>query len=485
MVPPHTKVAAKPVLPKHFNQHPNHNLNQPKDQSKYNQPKDGKNKHQTYLNKQKNAYANLPTNWWLVFKDPQLSKLMQMALVKNADIATAAIRLKKAQLQIQTANNALYPKYSMGVSASARKILPFNQQNPVDTKITQSYGASLGASYEVDLWGKLALTKDIATWQTIASAEDLRAVKLAQTTQIAQQYWQIGYLNAQIAFVKDNIRHTEETLRIVKVRYKAGAVARMDLVSAQNSLLNVRMQLQPLLDSRQQARNTLAILLNRPPSTIPLFTELQTLPDIDIKLIPTNIPSQVLYQRPDIAAAEWRLRSTLANVDIARTAFYPSLSINANVGMGGSKLLDILKNPVGSVALSPLLPFLNHKQNTLAHASSQLDYQQAVINFRKQLYSALGEVENALASQRSLATKQQQLEQSLRYAKQLQRMHKVRYLSGADDLQSWINAQQSYSQAQRALLDNQYAHYRSFISLFSALGGSPQTRAGHTLPVFK
>lgn len=432
----------------------------------------------------KQAYTQIPVDWWTIFEDEQLNTLMSRALTENADMARAAIQLKKAQLNIETNQQRRAPKFSLGASASVRKSLPFNQQNLVSTDVSKSFGASFGVSYELDLFNKLSLAKDSAQWQAYASQEDARAVKLAQTTQVALNYWQTAYVNEQIALAKKDIEHAQNILRIVQTRFRAGVVPRMDVLSAKRNVLSTQLQITSLKERRQQLNSTLAILLNQP-SVIALkneqaYEEPKTLPNFNQAFISSlglsQMTPEVLYNRPDIAAAEWRLRSTLQDARIARKAFYPSFNLSASVGTGSNELVNILKNPVASLALSPVLPFFNRKQNRLAYASSKLDYEAAVLSFKKQLYTALSEVNNALTAQTYLSEKHQKLVTDLDYAEQLIAMKKVRYLSGEDQLQNWLNAQQNHRQALRVILDNQFEQYRNFITLFVALGGSPKTK---------
>lgn len=420
---------------------------------------------------EQSEYAQIPVDWWRVFNDENLTELINTALDKNIDIARSTIQLKKAKLGVQRSRDTRQPQFSIGVSASARKALPYNQQSPVSNEVSKSFGTSLGVSYELDLFKKLSLAEDSAKWQAQASVEDSRAVKIVQTTQVALNYWQMAYINEQIDLAQEAVSHSEKMLNITDVRYRAGVVALMDVISAKNNVLNAQLQVNALQENRKKVRNTLALLLTRLPNSKQFFEEPKKLPEFNQRLIPQNIKPSILYNRPDIASAQWRVKSALADVSIARKAFYPNFSINAGLGTGSNEWVNILKNPVASLALSPVLPFLNRYKNKITYKTTKLDYDNAVLDFTKQLYMALNEVEDTLSGQMTLSHKHTQLNKQLEFANKILKMRRVRYLSGEEGLQNWLNAQQSYLQSKRAILDNNYEQYRNFIKLFVALGG--------------
>lgn len=416
------------------------------------------------------ATQEWPDDWWLVFNDSQLTRLIQIAQTNNADLLQAALKIQEAQLQIDRAQRARKPTYSGSLSASASKSLARG-----NSPVNRSFGSSFGVSYQLDLWGKLRDNADIAQWQKTATVEDLRGVQLTQTTQIAQAYWQLQRTHAHIQAAQRAIAHAEETLRLATVRHTAGAAARMDVVASKNALLNTRQQLINLREQIQQNKRTLAILTGQPPHTPLQLTPSAhlhnaTLPPLPA--LPLHLPASLLQRRPDLAAAQQRLRITLAGIQIARNAFYPDINLNGGISAGGNTLLKILSNPSASLSTALNLPIFNQAENQLQHKQAKLQYQNALLQFKTSLYNALKEVENARTTRTSLQAKQHSLEKQLAHTRTLERMHKVRYLAGETTIELWLNAQQNTRNAEQNLLENRFAQYQNAITLYAALGGS-------------
>lgn len=416
------------------------------------------------------AVQEWPDDWWLVFNDPQLTRLIHTAQTNNADLLQAALKIQEAQLQINRAQRARKPTYSGSLSASASKSLARS-----DSPVHRSFSSSFGVSYQLDLWGKLRDNADMAQWQKTATVEDLRGVQLTQTTHIAQAYWQLQRLHAQTQALLHTINQSKETLRLATVRHTAGAAARMDVVASEQALLATQQQTIDLREQIQQNERTLAILTGQPPHTpLQLTPSAQlhnaTLPPLPA--LPLHLPASLLQRRPDLAAAQQRLRITLAGIQVARNAFYPDINLNGGISAGGNTLLKILSNPSASLSAALNLPVFKQAENQLQHKQAKLQYQNALLQFKTSLYNALKEVENARTTRTSLQAKQRSLEEQLAHTRTLERMHKVRYLAGETTIEPWLNAQQNTRNAKHNLLENRFAQYQNAITLYAALGGS-------------
>lgn len=404
-----------------------------------------------------------PDGWWRRFGDPTLDRLIDDALRTNNDLAAAAIRVYRAQLQAGLADTNLTPNVTLGATGNASRTLDTHQ-----TRRTSGVTATLG--YELDLWGKLAAQRDAARWELEATQADRDAARLALIGTTAALYWQLAYLNQQIAFGDANIAYAERTLKLVQSRHAAGATSGLDLAQAARNLAALRADQTQLIQQRTENRNALAILFGRPPQR--QAAERDALPDTPLPEVAAGVPAELLGRRPDLRAAEFRLRESLANVDVTRTSFYPTFTLTGSVGTASTSLERVLQNPVATLGLGLALPFIQWNTMQLQIKVSQSQYEEAVVNFRQSLYRALGEVENALAARVQLDAEADERGRALALARRAETLAKARFAAGATGVQPWLDEQQRLRDAQSALARNQLGRLNNRMNLYQVLGGA-------------
>lgn len=405
--------------------------------------------------------------WWDSFADPTLSGLIDNALKRNNDLALAGLKLQKARLQADLTGANRWPTPSAEVSASSAKAW---EQGSASTR---SYNASLSVSYEVDLWGRLAASRDAANWEAQATAEDRAATALTLIGTTAGYYWQIAYLNEAITLSEQSLADTRRALQLAEVKYHAGAVGALDLVQAKQDLASQEASLSDLRNQREAARTALALLFDAAPEQHqPERSELHsaTLPDVA-----PDAPAALLGRRPDLRASEWRLRATLASADNTRLSLYPVFSLTGSAGGSSDSLTNVLSNPIATLGAGLTLPFVDWQRQNIQIDMASNDYQQAVVSFRQDLYNALGEVENGLAARHYYLQQGEQLSLALELARQSERLLEVQYRSGKSTLQDWLDAQQKRRTAELALSQNLLTLLKNQMSLYQALGGAERT----------
>ncbi|RRD39089.1 TolC family protein, partial [Comamonadaceae bacterium OH3737_COT-264] len=222
----------------------------------------------------------------------------------------------------------------------------------------------------------------------------------------------------------------------------------------------------------------LALLLHEPPASAPpaaappwLPQEPQTLPQHALPDIPAGLPAQVLARRPDVQAAEQRLRATLADGDAARASYYPAISLTGSLNSASRSLGDVLANPIGALGASLALPFLRQQEMRLSNAAAHANYEAATLQWQKTLLTALQEVENALSRRTQLAEQRRWLEEQLDAARQAETLNETRYRVGATALKTWLDAQEARRSAELALAANQLSQLENQLTLYKALGG--------------
>lgn len=403
-------------------------------------------------------------DWWTAFGDRQLDRLIDDALRTNNNLAAAGIRVRRAQLQAGLANTNLTPDV-LGQASTSRS---YDLKRGGVAGSASSSAVTL--SYELDLWGRLSALRSAADWELKATESDREAAALSLVGTTAGLYWQIGYLNQRIELGEAGMEDGRRILALARVKYAAGAVSGLDVAQAGQNLATQEAAHTQLLQQRVEARNALAILFDPPPE--PMAPEPARLPDIPLPAIDAGVPASLLGRRPDLRAAEQRLRGALANVDATRTGFYPVLSLTGVLGTSSTALGELLKNPVATLGAGLTLPFLQWNTARLTVAVSQTQYEEAVAGFRQSLYTALSEVENALSSRTQLRAESESLALALQEAQRAERLSEVRYRAGATALQPVLDAKDRRRAAEVSLAQNRLNQLNATMTLYKALGGA-------------
>lgn len=408
--------------------------------------------------------------WWKSFADPGFDKLVDRLLARNPDLVVATLRVRRAQLAAGLTQDARYPHLSAQASASTGRALDSG------TSTGKNYSAGLTASYEVDLWQQRGLAANAAEWEAQATAEDREATALALIGTAAGSYWQLGYLNQRITAGEASRELAQRTLSLVSKQYDAGAVSQLEVREAEKSLQGIDITLATLRQQRLTTRQALTLLLDG--EALPEADEPQDLSAVHSPDIAPGLPASLLGRRPDLRAAEQRLRASLANIDVTRRSFYPSISLTGSVGSSSSDLSDLLKNPVGTLGAGLSLPFLHFNEMRLKLATARTDYAIAATQFRQSLLAALGEVDAALAARTAWQAQVTALTDTLTQAEKIEALYAVRYQAGAVPLRSWLDAQDARRSAEVALAQTRLSQLQNDVTLFQVLGGSGREQAG-------
>ena len=406
--------------------------------------------------------------WWTRFNDPELDRLVAAVLQRNNNLAAAAIRVRRAQLLAGLADNNLQPRFSGSVGTGAS--LPLE----AGAVTTRSNSVSLGAAYEIDLWNRLGSLRDVARWEALATEQDRQSTVLTLVGTTAGLYWQLGFVNQRLSANTESIAYAQTTFNLVQAQYRAGAVSGLEVAQAQQTLASQQANQSILLQLAVEARTTLALLLDGPPGTS--LSNPATLPALALPLVDAGVPAALLGRRPDLRAAELRLRGSFTGIDATRASYYPAFSLTGSLGSSSAQLGSVLQNPVATLGLGVTLPFLQRTAMQLSIRVSETQYEEAVVKFRQTLYTALGDVDNALSSRQQLAQQGARLEETLQAALTAERLYEVRYRAGAATLSLWLDAQEKRRTADIALATNRLARLNNQVTVYKALGGDAAVR---------
>ena len=413
--------------------------------------------------------ARLQGAWWEGFGDGRLNGLVAEALARNTNLASAAISVRKARLRAEQADSDRLPSVNVQANAGISRELGGSDKGE-----TRNFAASGTVSYEVDLFNRLGSELDAARWEATATEEDRAAVALALIGETASGYLRIAYLNQRLTAAEASIAYARRTLDLVEVQKEAGAISSLEVLEARRSLASQEANHAALRQQRTEARNSLALLVAGPPRQV-LEEEPRDLGGIVLPPVAAGLPAQLLARRPDLRAAEARLRSTLSGTDAARANFYPRISLTGSLGQSSEDLQRLLDNPVAALTAGLTLPFIEWRDRERDLQLARAEYDQAELTFRQNLYNALAEVENALSARRQLRLQEEQLVLALDTARGAEERYQVRYRAGGSPLKSWLDAQEQRRQAEIALAANRLEQFDNHIVLVKALGGDQQT----------
>ena len=413
----------------------------------------------------------LADQWWTLFKDPQLNTLVEDVLSRNSNLAVAGINLQQARIQARQTQS------QQGIRIGDARVST-GRQFSLDGDGDRSTGISLGypgLSYELDLFGKLANQTEAARWEARATEQDLQATAQSLIGTTAQLYWQLAYLNERYSVVQQNLATAQKTYDLVRVQYRAGAVSGLDQTQAEQAIQSQQATLSQIEQQRVETRTALAVLMNMPVQQLSI-QEPQRLPNIALPAIAAGLPASLLSRRPDLNAAELRLRKALANKDANKASYYPSISLTGSLSTGigtSTSLSDALKNPVATLGAGLTLPFLQWNDMKRDLQVNELEYEKAILQYRQTIYEAFADVENALSNRTEL-TKQVELQRrNVELAEKTERLTEVRYRNGAVALKNLLDAQETTRNARLSLVQTRQNQYNAYVTLLQALGGSP------------
>lgn len=407
--------------------------------------------------------------WWERLGGFKLSLLMRQAFESNADLLAAAYRVKRSQLQSQLViSNS---DVGLGATASVNRSQDIGGGNGVN-----STAANVQLSYEIDLWGKLAKQRDISQWQSQATRSDCESLSLSLSGTVANLYWQIAQLNQLITLGEIDIEYARKTMEMVGHRFDAGAVSGIAKSQAAVNLANQQAAQTRLMQSRVEVRHAMAALLSKQPSY--RVDELLQLPTAALPPVQADLPAEVLKNRPDLHAAEMRLRASFSQIDVERMRFYPSLSLTGGVGTASADLLSFGKNPVTFLGGFLALPFIQAGALNLNIQVSQSEFDEALAVFKQRLYTALAEVEGALSAKQQLQIAYDQELIAKEQAALVEGRIETQYRTGFVGLQSWLEARQTLRNAERALVYTRFNQLANESKLYMALGASYGSSSG-------
>jgi NodT family efflux transporter outer membrane factor (OMF) lipoprotein len=424
-------------------------------------------------------------DWWTVFNDSVLTRLIGLAYERNLTLQTAGVRVLEARAQLGIAIGEFYPQQQqVGSSLSYNRIpvsLPYNF-------ITNTYWADqFGAqtAWEVDFWGKLRRAIESADGAFLASVANYDDVLVTLVGDVASDYVKIRTTERQIVIARDNITRQRTALKIASAKFQYGTATRRDVYQAENALGATEAAIPQLNIQLAQAKNALSVLLGMPPGPLnDLLAGSGDIPTAPERVI-VGIPADLLRRRPDVKRAELQAAAQSAQIGLTKADLFPTFSLVGNVGtlatdVGTSSLGNVFTRGSLHYSVGPALQWniLNYGQITNNVRVQDAKFQELLIDYQNTVLKAQQEVENGIATFINSRDQAAFLQQSVAAAEGALRISLLQYRQGIADFTTVLTAEQNLYQAQNNLVLATGSIALGLITTYRALGGGWQIREG-------
>jgi outer membrane protein, multidrug efflux system len=415
--------------------------------------------------------------WWKSFKDPVLDAFLAEAAQQSLDLALASARIDEARALLNQNRSNFYPSVDLNVgttrrgnsenSATSRPGIPLNSTD---------FQFGFVAAYELDFWGKYAKADDAARARLLSQTANRGTVMVTLYANVAQTYFSLRALDAQAALADRTLATRQENLKLQERRFQGGVVGELDVQQARSEAASVEATALAIKQTKRNSESALALLLGRKPADVfvPVIARGSAIENLyEQQIIPASLPSDVLNRRPDVIAAEQNLRANSADLALARTAYYPRLSLSAGIGQQSKELSNLLSpssifwNMIGNLAQ----PIFRAGAVDAAVAAATARQSQAVAQYTQVVQVAFKEAHdsfNNIEANRQIAATNKKRIEALRATL---RLSELRYKGGYSSYLEVLSAQRDLALAEITLIDTQRAELNALVSLYKAAGG--------------
>jgi multidrug efflux system outer membrane protein len=410
-------------------------------------------------------------DWREFFDDPRLRQLIEIALRNNRDLRIAALRVEQFRAQYRIERSGLFPGIQGQASETRQRfsgaVTAFNGGS-----ILTTYNLSVGAAYEIDLFGRIRSLKKEALEQYFATEEARKSAQIALISSIATEYLtQLRLLQAK-AIANQTLQAVQASYNLIKSSFEAGVASELDLRTAEGQIQTVRVYAANFLQMLAESENALVFLIGQPlPNDLPKGKPLQD--QRLLRLAPVEVPSEVLERRPDILAAEHTLKAANADIGAARAAFFPRILLTGSAGTASAKLSDLFTGPAATWSFSPQItvPIFEAGASQARLDVSKISKKIEIANYEKAIQNAFREVADSLAIRSILDEKVKAQELLLNAQQKRFDLTTARYKQGVDNYVIVLLAQRDLYAAQQDLLEYQTAKLINALTLYRSLGG--------------
>ncbi|MBS0506184.1 MAG: efflux transporter outer membrane subunit [Proteobacteria bacterium] len=418
------------------------------------------------------ARFEAPEDWWRGFGDARLNALIAQALADNPALAQAQARIARAQAFAETAHAAQGPQLNAGLDYTRQRYSANGLYPPGVAGATIGVEtARLTGSWELDFFGKNRAALQAALGQAQAAQADAQAARLLLASRVAQAYFQLARLQAQLAVAERTLAQRTELLRLVHGRVNAGLDTHLELRQSEGALPEARQQIEALREQQALTRNALGALLAQPDAAQTL--DAKALETINPVVTPAQLPADLLGRRPDVAAARWRVEAATQDMAVARAQFYPNVSLTAFAGLSSISLDRFAQAGSREWGLGPALrlPLFDSGRLRANLRGKAADLDAAVESYNAALLDAVHDAADQLASGAAIARQVAEQRQAGAAAEDAYAIARRRYEAGLANYLQVLSAETQVLAQRRQAVDLAARRLDNQVAMLRALGG--------------
>jgi multidrug efflux system outer membrane protein len=415
--------------------------------------------------------ANMP--WQSVFKDAKLSALIQKGLDQNLNLKNAIENIVQARASLRQSKLAYYPNLNLDANVTRTKQSEAGLNFPAGINIntlTTTYKLGLSTSWEADIWGKLSSTKRAALATYLATDAAKQAVQTQLIADIANNYFLLLSYDKSLEITQQTLEARVKNVETIKALKEGAIVTGAAVVQSEANRYAAEVLIPDIKQNIRETENALNILLGQAPGPIErgVLGEQQTPDNLAI-----GLPSQLLQNRPDVRQAEFNFRVAFENTNLARTYFYPSLTLTASGGFSNLELKNFFDNSIFYSIIGGLTqPLFNQGLNKARLTTAQSQQLQALNSFQQSLLIAGQEVSNAMYSYQMAVEKEDSREKQIEsLVKAVDFTQQLLEYSSATNYTDVLTSEQNLLSAQLNGINDNLQKLQALVDLYRALGG--------------
>jgi NodT family efflux transporter outer membrane factor (OMF) lipoprotein len=414
--------------------------------------------------------------WWEIYGDTQLNSLEEQINVSNQTLKSAEAQFREARAAVRISRGALYPTVGVspgvGRTEQSENAPLFNRET--ETRSYNNFIIPFDFSYELDLWGRVRKTIEASRSEAQASAGDLANVNLSLHAELAMDYFQLRGLDAEKQLLDSTVVSYAKAVDLTSQRFNAGIASAVDLAQAQTTLETTRALAVDVEVQRSTFEHAIAVLIGKPASTF----HIDPLPlDLLPPAMPPGVPSDLLERRPDISAAERRVQEANANVGVARTAYYPLVTLSGQGGFQSAAFTTLLQGPSGLWALGgqAAQTIFDGGVRRGTNEQARAAYDKSVAEYRGTILVAFQEVEDNLSTLRILEDEAQKEDAAVAAANHSVQLSTTRYKGGVTNYLEVTTAESQALTDEVTAVTIRTRRMTASVNLIKAIGGGWST----------
>ena len=412
------------------------------------------------------------TAWWEQFNDPVLNGLVATAIQQNKDLRIATARVEEFFGRYFSTRGDQFPLIGGGGSASRERMTekgPTPIPPGVDTTFN-FYEAFLSGSWELDFWGRFRRASEAARAELFSTEEARRAVVLTLVSAVASAYVDIRALDKELEITRRTAESRKETKDLFQLRFDKGIISEVDLSQAESEYQDALARIPEFERAIARLENALSVLLGRNPGEIPRGLSIDELAP---PAVPSGLPSELLERRPDIRQAEQVLIAANARIGVAKSAYFPTISLTGAFGTASTDLSDLFTGPskAWNFGVPVTIPIFTAGRIGGEVTAAVSEQRQALFGYQQTIQNGFREVDDALADRAKRQQRLQALGRQLEALRTYARLARLRYDEGYTSYLEVLDAERSLFNIELVYTDTQDSHFRATIDLYKAMGG--------------